>query len=133
MKTFRITAARFFGLLALTGLVLTGCSKSTDQGEMAVPENPAEAATQVEQVFQGAPPELQKAVDVASEGLRDGDYEKAALSLQALRASESLTFEQGMAVHNSMVALEAEMVGAMQAGDPQAKAAYERLKKIKRN
>ena len=120
-------------MLGVVGLALCGCSKAKEEGEMPVPENPAEAATQVEQVFQTAPPELQKAVQVASEGLREGDLEKAALSLQAIRSTENLTFEQGMAVHNSMVALEAEIIAAMQAGDPQAKQAYERLKRIKRN
>jgi hypothetical protein len=133
MKPFYTRTSQVVGILGLTGLMFVGCSKSTEQGEMSMPENPTEAASQVEQVFQSAPPELQKAVQVASEGLREADYEKAALSLQAIRTTESLTFEQGMAVHNSMVALEAEMVAAMQAGDPQAKQAYERLKRIKRN
>ena len=115
------------------GLLISGCSKSDEQGSLPVPENPTEAATQVEQVFQSAPPEVMKAVQVASEGLREGDYEKAALSLQAIRSQQNLTFEQGMAVYNSMVTVEAEMIAAMQAGDPQAKQAYERLKRIKRN
>jgi len=133
MRTYRSNTGHILAVLGVAGPLLVGCSKSSESAEMSVPENPAEAATQVEQVFQTAPPELQKAVQVASEGLREGDLEKAALSLQALRSTENLTFEQGMAVHNSMVALEAEIVAAMQAGDPQAKQAYERLKKIKRN
>jgi hypothetical protein len=133
MKLLRSKVGRIMAGLSVAGLALMGCSKSTDEAEIPMPENPEEAATQVEQVFQGAPPELQKAVQVASEGLREADFEKAALSLQAIRHSESLTFEQGMAVHNSMVALEAEIIAAMQAGDPQAKQAYERLKRIKRN
>jgi len=100
---------------------------------LPVPESPKEAAAQVEQVFQEAPPEVQEAVFLASEGLVSGDYEKAVVSLQSLQARGNLTFQQGMAVHNSMVAMEAQLVRAIEAGDPRAKQAYETLKRLKRN
>lgn len=118
--------------LALVLTHLTGCSRS-DEGSLPVPESPKEAAAQVEQVFQTAPPEVQEAVLLASEGLVSGEYEKAVVSLQSLQARGNLTFQQGMAVHNSMVAMEAQLVRAIEAGDPQAKQAYETLKRLKRN
>ncbi len=96
------------------------------------PETSQEAAVQVNEVFQGAPPEIQEAAQVAAEGLKTGDYEKAVLSLQAIQASGNLTVNQGMAVHNSMVTLEAELIAAKQSGDPAAIAAYERWKNLKR-
>jgi hypothetical protein len=114
-------------------LVLAGCSGGgEEEGMLARPETSQEAAVQVNEVFQGAPPEIQEAAQVAAEGLQTGDYEKAVLSLQAIQASGNLTVNQGMAVHNSMVTLEAELIAAKQSGDPAAIAAYERWKNLKR-
>ncbi len=114
-------------------LVLAGCSGGGEEELMlGRPETSQEAAVQVNEVFQGAPPEIQEAAQVAAEGLQTGDYEKAVLSLQAIQASGNLTVNQGMAVHNSMVTLEAELIAAKQSGDPAAIAAYERWKNLKR-
>ncbi|MFM1944219.1 MAG: hypothetical protein RI897_3201 [Verrucomicrobiota bacterium] len=114
-------------------LVLAGCSGGGEEELMlGRPETSQEAAVQVNEVFQGAPPEIQEAAQVAAEGLKTGDYEKAVLSLQAIQASGNLTVNQGMAVHNSMVTLEAELIAAKQSGDPAAIAAYERWKNLKR-
>jgi len=122
--------ARFLAVSGLMGLICLGCSKT----ELPPPpENPQEAAVQVQQVFETAPPEVQQAAVVASEGMRDGDYEKAAVSLQAIRQRSDLTFDQGMAVHNSMVAMEAEMIKRIGRGDPEAKRAYETWKRLKRD
>jgi len=44
-----------------------------------------------------------------------------------------VTFEQGLAVHNSVVAMERQLVNAADAGDENAKRAYKILKELKRN
>jgi thioredoxin-like negative regulator of GroEL len=132
MKTDAPSDAVIPLLLVTFALGWASCSKS-EPGALAIPESPKEAAAQVEQVFQTAPPEVQQTVELASQGLVSGEYEQAVVSLQALRARENLTFEQGMAVHNSMVAMEAELIRAIEAGDPRAKQAYETLKRLKRN
>ena len=130
MKCFQSRA--LVGVVCLSVCLLAGCSGDEAGNVEVIPETPAEAAVQVDQVFKSAPVEVQQAAQVAAEGLRDGDYEQAVLSLQAVKASGSLTMDQGMAVHNSMVALEAELIAAKQAGDPQAAQDYERLKQMKR-
>jgi hypothetical protein len=69
----------------------------------------------------------------ASSALREGEYEKAVVALQVSRSSPNLTVDQGMAVHNSMVALEANLIQAAANGDANAQRAYDLLKKSKRN
>ena len=80
-----------------------------------------------------APVEVKNDAIVASQALKSADYEKAILSLEAMKARQNLTFEQGMAVHNSMVSLEAKLIAVMEAGDPNGKRAYELLKKSRRD
>jgi hypothetical protein len=55
------------------------------------------------------------------------------VALDVARSSPTLTLEQGLAVHNSLVALEAHLVNAAAAGDEQARRAHELLKQAKRN
>jgi hypothetical protein len=98
-----------------------------------VPENPKEAAAQVEQVFSDALPPVREAATEASEAMRRGDYEQAVVSLQKAKNQEAITLQQGMAIHNSMVAMEASLIRAMESGDPQAKQAYEILRRLKRD
>ena len=115
-------------------LGFSGCGKSTQPGEpSASPPKPKEAASQLQQAFVAAEPELKDTATVASKALQTTDYDAAMQSLEAIKARGNLTFEQGMAVHNSMVALEGKLVEAADAGDPEAKRAYERLKKSRRD
>ena len=114
-------------------VVLSGCSKSTDITELPPPETPKEAATQLEQVFIGAPPESRQNADVASQAMAQGDYEKAVVSLQAIRSQENLTLQQGLAIHNSTVAMEARLIDEIERGNENAKRAYDLLKRMKRD
>ena len=82
--------------------------------------------------FSSAPVELKQSATAASQALRTADYEKAIQNLHMIKAGKNLTLEQGMAVHSSMVALEGKLLSGANAGDPDAKRAYELLKKLKR-
>jgi hypothetical protein len=114
-------------------LLLSGCGKSeTESGSIAV-STPKEAASQLERAFEKADPEIKKSADIASEAIRNGDYEKAVVSLQVIRSGESISLDQGMAIHSSIVTLESKLISAMEAGDPNAKRAYELLKGLKRH
>ena len=113
-------------------LAFSGCSKSTSEG-VPTASTPKQAASQIQEAFVSAPVEVKSEAKVASEALRTANYEKAILSLEAMKARQNLTLEQGVAVHNSMVALEGKLIAAMEAGDPNAKRAYEQLKKSRRN
>ncbi len=113
--------------------LLNGCGKSSDAAGEVPPRNPKEAATQLQQVFASAPPDVKQNADVASEAMRKGDYEKAVLSLQVIRSGQNITLDQGLAIHNSAVAMEAKLISAIEAGDENARRAYELLKRLKRN
>ena len=119
---------------ALMMLTAISCSRSTPEDPAAVaPKNPQQAAAQVSAAFEQATPEVKQIATVAAESMHQADYEKAVISLGAIKESQGLTLQQGMAVHNSMVALEASLIQAIEAGDPNAKRAYELLKAQKRN
>lgn len=113
-----------------------GCSRKPADAADApsvTPPKPKEAATQIQQVFANANTEVKAVADVASQAMRTADYEGAVESLAVIKRQANLTPEQGMAIHNSMVSLEAQLIAAMNAGDANAKRAYELLKKARRN
>ena len=115
----------------LLALLLTGCGGSTD--DSAGVATPQQAASQIDEAFTTAEPEIQKNIHVASEALREGKFEQAVVALQVTRNATNLTLDQGMAVHNSMIALEQHLINAAANGDPNAQRAYDLLKKSKRN
>lgn len=112
-------------------LIAAGCGKSEDADPVAA-KNPREAASQLESAFAKAPEASRTAALSAAQAMRDKEYEKAVVSLQTAKATEGITLEQGMAVHGSIVNLEAELISAANSGDPKAKQAYELLKALKR-
>ncbi|PYK98654.1 MAG: hypothetical protein DME19_11655 [Verrucomicrobia bacterium] len=120
-------------VLGTAVVLLQGCSKSGDGSRQAAPRNPNEAASQLGQAFVRAAPEIKHNADLASEAMRKGDYEKAVVALQVIRSSTNITLEQGLAIHNSVVAMEGKLIRAMDAGDENAKRAYQLLKELKRN
>lgn len=120
------------GLAVVLLSVLIGCSKS-DTDVLPAANTPKEAASQLQQAFVNANVEVKNDAKTASEALQNADYEKAIQSLQILKARQNLTFDQGMAVYNSMVSLEGKLIAAMEAGDPNARRAYEALKRSRRN
>jgi len=114
--------------------LVTGCGeKASPLAEMAAPAKPKEAATQLERAFAGANAEIKSFSTAASQALQTADYEGAVQSLQMIKEKGGLTPDQGLAVHSSMVSLEAKLISAMSAGDANAKRAYEQLKKARRN
>jgi hypothetical protein len=114
-------------------LLLSGCGRSDIESGSIALSTPKEAASQLERAFEKADPEIKKNVDTASEAIRNGEYEKAVVSLQVIRGSEGISLEQGVAIHSSIVTLESKLISAMEAGDPNAKRAYELLKALKRH
>lgn len=117
--------------LSLIGL-LTGCSQSSEDGEVVV-KTPEQAASALEQTFSSAPVEVQQNIATVSDALRKREYEKAIVSLFTVQQSPAITLQQGMAVHNSAVMLEHELINAMERGDERAAQAYQLLKRMKRN
>jgi hypothetical protein len=115
-------------------IVASGCRKSAEEITVAAtPPPPKEAAAQIQQAFISASPEVKDTANVFSQSLQTANYEQAIQSLQAIKARENLTLQQGTAVYNSEMALEARLIAGIQAGDPNAQRAYDLLKKSKRN
>jgi hypothetical protein len=123
--------ASVVGTVAL--VLLQSCGKSAEETGAAVPRNPQEAASQLQMVFAKAAPDIKQTADTASTAMRKGDYEKAVVALQVMRSGTNVTLEQGLAVHNSVVAIERQLINAADAGDENAKRAYRLLKELKRN
>lgn len=121
--------ARAIASLAAALLLAPGCQR--DGSDARIPENPRAAASQLEGAFASAHGPVQAAAKAAADALRAGDASGAVDSLHAIKASEAVTAEQGLAIHGSLVALEASLIGAMESGDPKARQAYQRLKALK--
>ena len=76
---------------------------------------------------------MKRDVSAASEAMRNGEYEKAIVTLHTVKQAPGITMEQGLAIHSSMVTLEQTLINAIERGDPKAKQAYELLRRMKRN
>ena len=118
---------------ALAILLLGGCRKSSDDLSEAIPRSPTEAASQLQKVFETAAPDVRQTVSVVSEAMQKDDYEKAVVSLQIIRSGKNITLEQGLAIHNSELAMQRKILSRVEAGDENAKRAYKILKELKRN
>lgn len=94
----------------------------------ASPEDAKATASQLERVFEEAPPEIRQNATIAQSAIATSDYEKAVASVLVMERTRGLTREQGLAVMNSRLMLESQLVEAMERGDPQAKRAFEMLR-----
>jgi hypothetical protein len=130
-QLIRALLARATAPMAL--FLAAGCHPSEDAANAAAQQHPNVAASQLQQVFQTAAPADKQYAETASEAMRKGEYEKAVVSLQAIGSGTNITFEQGLAIHNSVVAMEANLIRAMESGDENAKRAYQLLRELKRN
>jgi len=134
MSTQNLRINRFASVLgALVILLLDGCRKSGDDLSEVVPRSPNEAAAQLQKVFETAAPDIKQTVSVVSEAMQKEDYEKAVVSLQIIRSGKNLTLEQGLAIHNSELAMRRRILSRVEAGDENAKRAFQVLKELKRN
>ena len=124
--------ASVLGVLAVL-LLLDGCRKSGDDLSEAVPRSPTEAASQLQKVFETATPDIKQTVSIVSEAMQKEDYEKAVVSLQIIRSGKGITLEQGLAIHNSELAMRRRILSRVEAGDENAKRAYQILRESKRN
>ena len=131
MKAFSSLPLLLPCLAGVALLLLSGCGKE-DSGAIEV-TTPKEAASTLEQAFHQAPDPVQQEVRQVSDAMRRGEYDKAVMSLQAVKEQSNATLEQGMAVHGAMVSMESQLIQAIQSGDKNAAQAYELLRALKRN
>ncbi len=135
--TFHLPSVRRFLVLAwlasLVSVLGFGCgSGAKSEADLKLPATPAEAAAQVEEVFATSEPVAKENAAAAAEAVRTGNYEKAVVALQSLKARPEATLNEGLAVHGYLVTLEAKLINDAAAGDEKAQRAYELLRKMKR-
>ncbi len=112
--------------------LLTGCGESKDADPVKT-QTPAQAGSQLEQAFQNANGAGKDSAKAAAEAMRQGEYEKAVVSLHTAKSAPNVSLEQGMAIQSSMISLEQNLIKAIERGDPNAQRAYDLLKRSKRN
>lgn len=131
MKTLTPRSSVLFSLLLTASILACGCG-SKPEGSLSS-ANPAEAAAEMDRTFKNADAATKKNADAVSEAMKRGEFEKAVVSLQNVRRSGSLTLDQGVAVHRSVISVESELISAMESGDENARKAYQLLKQMNRN
>jgi hypothetical protein len=130
--SFKLLSATLIG----TFLIFTGCSEpdAEEAYNAGLPPSAKAAATQLESAFKDVPGAESKQHSAALAGaMRQKNYEDALKSLGALRSIEVQNINQVMAVENANRRLQADILQAMEAGDPKAKRAWERMKRAGRN
>ena len=132
MKSTKRALPSSFLSLGSVLLLAVGCGKSSET-EGFVAKSPEQAASALDQAFTAASAPVKQDVFAVSEALRKRDYEKAIVSLHTVQQAPGITMEQGMAIKNSSVLLESELIRAMENGDKNAEKAYQLLKRTRRN
>ena len=116
----------------ILSLVTIGCGDA-DDGSIRTSDNPEEAADHLSDAFSGADSDSQKNASIASNAIKKGQFQKALYAIETIKAKPDVSFDQGVAINDSLVNLERELIYRVEDGDPKAIAAYELLKRINRN
>ena len=132
MKTMKEHGWTSVLALAVALTVWSGCGRGGTSGKIET-VTPAQAGSQLDQAFQAADASVKQNATFAADAMKKGEYEKAVTSLQAVQQSQSLTLDQGLAIHRSVISMERELINGIERGDPRAKQAYELLKRMRRN
>jgi U3 small nucleolar RNA-associated protein 14 len=118
-------------LIGVAAVTLFGCGMSEDERLARTPKNLSEAASELELVFADADSATKENAAIATQALRERNYDKAVVSIMYIRNQDNLTFEQGMILRNSMVTLQQDLIRAAEDGDPKAIKANVLLRQMK--
>lgn len=141
MKT-HMKAALIPCLLCTMALAVnSGCKKSQSTAPTPAPENATAAPTPAATANPGATPnqaaaqtpaappvDTTKAFADINSALKAKDYQKATDTLLAIQRMPHLTEQQSLAAHGQMVELQKAVATGLASGDPNAKAAADRLR-----
>lgn len=127
MKNTRY-APWFLGLAA-AGLVACGGGSTDAPTEAEIQEAQKQATSEIEKAFEEAPSQMRQTAQQASQAMQAQEYEKALDAQQQLLEQPNITFEQGVAIKQSQRALRLDLMRRAAAGDKQAQAALDRLKR----
>jgi 3-oxoacyl-ACP reductase-like protein len=121
--------------------VNSGCKKSQSTAPTPTPENATATPTPAATANPGATPnqaaaqtpatppvDTTKAFADVNSALKARDYQKATDTLLAVQRMPHLTEQQSLAAHGQMVELQKAVAAGLASGDPNAKAAADRLR-----
>ena len=109
------------------------CGGDGDDGRIRNSQNVDGAADHLSEAFAGSDSALQKHAKAASEAMRKKTRD-ALISLQEIKLSGKVKdVNEGIAVRDSLINLEQELIYAMEDGDPNAAKAYQLLKRVNQN
>ncbi len=113
-------------------MFLAACGGS-DDGNIRTSKTPEAAADHLSEAFAGADSDSMKHADIASKAIKKGQFQKALYAIETIKAKPDVNFDQGVAINDSLINLEQELIYRAEDGDKKAIAAYELLKRINRN
>lgn len=121
-------------ILSILLFALPGCGDGSDDGGIRNSQNVEGAADHLSEAFANSDSALQKHAKSASEAMRKKKYRDALIALQEIKQSGKVKdVNEGIAVRDSLINLEQELIYAMEDGDPNAEKAYQLLKRVNRN
>ena len=123
--------ATTLGAVVLSG-ILMGCGAS-DDGSIRQSTSSEGAADHLADAFANADSESKKNAGIASEAIRKGQFQKALYAIETIKKKPDVDFDQGVAINDSLVNLERELIYRAEDGDKKAIAAYELLQRLHRN
>ncbi|MDB4746245.1 hypothetical protein OAG52_03540 [Verrucomicrobia bacterium] len=123
---------KLLGICLFLCVAMIGCGDS-DDGHIRKSKSIEGAADHLSDAFQGADGESLKNAGIASAAIKKGQFQKALYAIETIKAKPDVSFDQGVAINDSLINLERELIYRVEDGDPKAIAAYELLKRINRN
>jgi hypothetical protein len=123
---------KLLGFCLLLSVAMIGCGDS-DAGHIRKSTSVDGAADHLSDAFEGADGDSLKNAGIASAAIKKGQFQKALYAIETIKAKPDVSFDQGVAINDSLINLERELIYRAEDGDPKAIAAYELLKRINRN
>lgn len=113
---------------------LMGCGKGEKDEGWRTSDSVDGAANHLNDAFADSSSNLKKHATEASNAMQKKKYRSALISLQEIKLSgEVESAKEGMAVRDSLVNLEEELIYAIENGDKNAQKTYDLLKRVNRN
>jgi len=113
---------------------LMGCGTGEKDEGWRTSDSVDGAANHLNDAFADSSSNLKKHATEASNAMQKKKYRSALISLQEIKLSgEVESAKEGMAVRDSLVNLEEELIYAIENGDKNAQKTYDLLKRVNRN
>ena len=132
----RTETLRAINFYILTGVCVLwmGCGMGEKDEGWRTSDSVDGAADHLSDAFNDSSDNLKKHAKEASNAMHKKKYRTALISLQEIKLSGEVgSAKEGMAVRDSLVNLEEELIYAIENGDKNAQKTYDLLKRVNRN